>query len=106
MREIKFLETPSGKVPFFDWYNSLREHKTRRIVAGKLRQLQNVNFRAYKSVGNGVFELRIFYGPGYRVYFGFETELIVVVISGGDKSRQATDIDSAISLWKECKDAS
>ena len=105
-RELNFLETPSGRVPFYEWYDSLKDRQTKRIIAGKLRQLQNIKFKNYKSVGGGVFELRIFYGPGYRIYFGFEHEKIIVAICGGDKKSQAKDIDQAICFWKEYKSAS
>jgi putative addiction module killer protein len=101
IRDIKFLETSSGKVLFNEWYNSLKNPQTRRVIAGKLRQLQNVEFKNYKSIGKGVFELRIFYGAGYRVYFAFENEQIVVLIAGGDKNTQEKDINRARLLWRD-----
>ncbi len=106
MRELRFLETSSGKVPFDEWYESLRDKRTRRIIAGKVRQLQASGFKNYKSGGSGVFELRIFVGPGYRIYFGFEKEQVIVAIAGGDKSTQEQDIEQAISHWKEHQGAS
>ena len=101
VRELKFLQTTSGRVPFDDWYESLKDRQTRRVIAGRLRRLQNAEFTTFKSVGGGVFELRIFYGPGYRVYFAFEGCRVVIVIAGGNKRTQARDIDQAISLWKD-----
>lgn len=57
-----------------------------------------------KSVGSGVFELRIKYGPGYRVYFGQERNAIVVLLCGGDKSSQPKDIKRAVEYWKDYKE--
>lgn len=105
MRELKFLATSLGVVPFDQWYDSLKDKRSRRIIAGKLRRLQDVEFRNYKSVGEGVFELRIFHGSGYRVYFGFEREQIIIVVAGGDKNSQSRDINKAILLWREYKNA-
>ena len=105
-RDLKFLETPSGQIPFFEWYDSLKDRRARRIITDKLRLLQNAEFEGYKSVGHGIFELRIFYGPGFRIYFAFENEQVVVAVGGGDKSSQRADIDRAVSLWSRHKNAS
>ena len=81
IRDLKFFTTSIGKTPFFEWYNSIKDKSTRRIVTAKLRRLQNTDFRNYKSVGEEVFELRIFYGPGYRIYFGFMRNQIVIILA-------------------------
>jgi putative addiction module killer protein len=101
IRKVRFYKTLSGKELFNDWYNSLKDKRARLQVAGKLRQLQNSSFKNYSSVGNEVFEIRIFLGPGYRVYFGFESEIIIVVLLAGDKSSQAKDIKKATKLWRD-----
>lgn len=103
IREIRFFETKSGNVPFFDWYNSIRDKKIRLTVASKLRQIQNKDFKNYKSLSNGVLELRIFLGAGYRIYFGFKNNDVIVILTGGDKKSQFADVRKAIKFWEEFK---
>lgn len=102
IRNIRFLETRLGHVPFYTWYESLKDKQTRLIVASALRKLQNERFLNFQIVSEGVFELRIFYGPGYRVYFGFENRN-VIVICAGNKTSQRRDIKRAVRLWRESK---
>ena len=66
----KVLETDEGVVPFEEWYYSLKETKTRQVILARLARLRAGNLGDWKSLGSGVFELRIDFGPGYRVYFG------------------------------------
>ena len=67
-------------------------------------RLECGNFSGVKGVGSGVFELRIDFGPGYRVYFGKDGERIVILLGGGTKKRQQNDIDRASTLWLEYKE--
>ena len=69
------------------------------------RQLETGNFGDYRSVGEGVFELRFHFGAGYRIYFGEVDNTIVLLLCGGDKSSQARDIDRAKAYWMEHKGA-
>ncbi len=100
IRKIKYFKALTGSVPFNDWYVSLKDKRARLYVAGKLRQIQNPLYSNYSSVGGGVFELRIFLGPGYRIYFGFENEDLVVILLAGDKSTQGKDIKTALKIWR------
>ncbi len=68
-------------------------------------RLEAGNFSAAKSVGAGVFELRLFFGPGYRVYFGKDGERLVILLGGGTKKRQQADIEAAQLLWLQYKKA-
>ncbi len=61
------------------------------------------NFGDHKSLRDGVSELRVNHGPGYRVYHGRSGQTLVVLLCGGDKRRQAADIDRAVEYWKECQ---
>jgi putative addiction module killer protein len=63
------------------------------------------NFGAAKSVGAGIFELRMDFGPGYRVYYGLDGRTLVILLGGGDKRRQAADIAAAVERWKRYKKA-
>ena len=87
-RQILFLELASGKVLFDGWYKSIKSVATRAYIAGKLNNLENASFNNYKSVGGGIYELRIFIGPAYRIYFAFISIEIILIILGGNKASQ------------------
>ena len=78
----------------------------RAVIRARINRLELGNFGDCKSVGTGVLELRVSFGPGYRVYFGRDGNTLVVLLCGGDKGSQAKDILKAKLLWKEYKDAS
>jgi putative addiction module killer protein len=91
----------AGKEPFTEWLNSLRDPKTRRRILKRLWRLESGYFGDCKRLGGGVSELRFFFGPGYRVYFGEDGDKIVVLLCGGDKDSQRRDIRNAQTYWKE-----
>jgi putative addiction module killer protein len=100
--EIHYYVTLGGYAPFADWFEDLNlaaRAKGTRAVA----RLGQGNFSNVKSVGGGVLELRIDFGPGYRVYFGREGETLVILLTGGTKKRQQRDIDTAHSYWQDYK---
>ena len=100
-REIKKLELQNGQVPFDDWFDSLRDWKMQVGVDARLARVRAGNFGDCKSVGAGVFELRIALGPGLRVYYGLQGRQVVVLVGGGDKSTQSRDIRRAQQLWHQ-----
>jgi putative addiction module killer protein len=100
-REIKKLELQNGLVPFDEWFDSLRDQRMQVAVDARLTRVRAGNFGDCKSVGGGVFELRIALGPGLRVYYGLHGRQIVVLLGGGDKSSQARDIRRAQQLWQQ-----
>ena len=100
-REILRYTTAEGKVPFTDWLDSLRDRNVRVRIKSRLDRVEQGNLGDFKSVGEGVFELRINYGPGYRVYFGQVGLTIVVILIAGDKSTQEQNIQQAIEYWKD-----
>lgn len=91
-----------GRNPFDRWFENL-DGTTRARVAIALGRLENGNFSAAQGIGSGVSELRLDFGPGYRVYFGRHGEMIVILLGGGTKKRQQADIDVAQGLWQEYK---
>ena len=97
-------QSESGKEPFTEWLYSLRDQKGRRTILKRIGRLEQGLYGDYKSVGDGVFELRIFFGPGYRVYFGEDDGHIVILLNGGDKDSQDKDIKTAQAYWKDYKD--
>ena len=100
-REIKKLELQNGLVPFDEWFDSLRDRKMQAAVDARLTRVRAGNFGDCKSVGGGVFELRIALGPGLRVYYGLHGQQVVILLGGGDKSTQTRDIRRAQQLWQQ-----
>ncbi len=87
------LQLANGKVPFETWYEDL-DQLLQRAIDARLTRLAAGNFGDHKSVGAGVFELRVPKGPGLRIYYGLKGNELVVLIGGGDKSSQKRDIET------------
>jgi putative addiction module killer protein len=92
----------SGRNRFESWFFGLDQSAQARVTIA-LDRLERGNDSAAKSVGQGVHELRLDFGPGYRIYFGREGESLVILLSGGSKKRQQADIAIAKTLWGEYK---
>ncbi len=90
----------NGRNPFRAWLDCLPERVAARIQA-RLYAVELGNFGDYKSVGSGVFELRLHLGPGYRIYFGREGAVVIVLLGGGEKGTQSRDIAKAKISWKK-----
>jgi putative addiction module killer protein len=88
---------------FADWLKSLRDGRARARIASRVQRLSLGNPGDAKSVGSGVLEMRIDYGPGYRVYYTEHGKRLVILLCGGDKSTQAKDIKQAIRMAGELK---
>ena len=102
MVEITEYVDLRGTCPFARWRNAL-DATTRARITVALDRVEQGNFASAKSVGAGVSELRLDFGPGYRIYFGREGERLVILLGGGTKSRQQADIKNAQALWQEYK---
>ncbi len=102
-REIRSYQTDDGKCPFSEWLDSLPDAKTRAKIRTRLDRVEKGNLGDCEPVGEGVFELRIYYGLGYRLYFGLEKKIIIILLQGGDKSTQEKDIEKAKEYWKNYK---
>ena len=106
MARVEILLYRKGpSIPFTRWLASLKDARGVAIVRARLNRIRLGNFGDSKSVGRGVEELRIDFGPGYRVYYGREGTLAVILLCGGDKRTQARDILTAQKNWKEYLDA-
>ena len=100
-RELELYVTEEGRAPFTEWLDSLRDKRGRVKIRTRLDRVQLGNFGDGAGVGEGVNELRINFGPGYRVYFGQAGTKVVLLLCGGDKSTQTQDILQAKSYWKD-----
>ena len=104
-REIQVYRMPDGRQPFTEWLESIRDANTRDRIQARTNRLKFGNFGNYKSVGDGVCELRLNFGPGYRIYFGQVGNTVVLLLFAGDKSSQARDIERAKTYWLQYKGA-
>ena len=104
VKSLRLFKTRSGKKPFVEWMDSVKDATAIAQVNNRVRRLSLGQRGDYKRVGKGVFELRIHYGPGYRVYFAEQGKEIVVLLMGGNKGSQKRDIKQAISYWQDYKE--
>jgi putative addiction module killer protein len=102
MPEVRYYVSPDGLQPFARWFTEL-EAVARAKVTRAIARLEQGNFSNVKSVGEGVLEYRIDFGPGYRVYFGQDGEVLVILLTGGTKKRQQSDINVAHAYWRDYK---
>jgi putative addiction module killer protein len=103
MIELLRYQREDGREPFTEWLDSLRDKVAQARIRVRLRQLETGHFGDVEAVGDGVIELRIHIGAGYRVYCGQHGKIMVILLCGGDKSTQPTDIKRAKALWLEWK---
>lgn len=89
---------------FRDWLSSLRDRKARLRIDDRLKRLTGGNAGDTKSVGDGVQELRLHFGPGYRIYYIWRDGVLIILLNGGDKSSQARDIAKAKQLARDADD--
>jgi putative addiction module killer protein len=86
---------------FIKWFNSLKDRKAKARIQARIDRVETGHFGDVEPVGEGVSELRIFYGPGYRVYFVQRGAVLVILLSGGDKSTQPADIAKAKDMARQ-----
>ncbi|MFM8314993.1 MAG: type II toxin-antitoxin system RelE/ParE family toxin [Deltaproteobacteria bacterium] len=100
-KELRIYETKDGKAPFSDWLTKLKDVSARGVIRTRLNRVRLGNLGDCKSIGDGVSELRIDFGPGYRVYFAIEGKNLVILLVGGSKASQRKDIERAKDYWKD-----
>ena len=101
MIEIRRYLTAAGHDVFGEWLAELNDVKARARIAVRIDRLASGNFGDAKSIGGGLRELRIDFGPGYRVYYGMTGTAVVLLLCGGDKRKQSSDIKRARAYWKD-----
>jgi putative addiction module killer protein len=100
-KELVFYADENGNEPFQLWLDDLRDARNRRRILSRLVRVQQGNYGDVEPIGEGLSELRFFFGSGYRVYFGEDADNIVVILCGGDKASQNQDIENAKAYWQE-----
>lgn len=104
MPELQRYLLPNGSSPYGEWFQSLKDNVTKARIRMRLRQLELGNFGDCAPVGEGVIELRIHFGPGYRIYCGRHGMELILLLSGGDKRSQGEDIRRAKGMWADWKE--
>jgi putative addiction module killer protein len=102
MIDVREYVDSQGRIPYRDWIVTLDPAVRARVITAVLR-LEFGNFSTAKSVGAGVSEMRLDFGPGYRVYFGKDGDSLVILLAGGSKKRQQRDINAAQIMWLDYK---
>jgi putative addiction module killer protein len=102
MIDVQEYLDPKGRSPYAAWFNRLNPQAAAK-VATALTRLAGGNFSTVKGVGFGMFEYKIDFGPGYRIYFGKDGERLVILLGGGTKKRQQHDIAGALASWRDYK---
>ncbi len=102
MIEVREYLDPTGKSPYARWFSRLNAPAAAKVAIAVIRMEQG-NFSNIVGVGSGVFEYRVNFGPGYRIYFGKDGDRLVILLGGGSKKGQQADIGTAIALWQDYK---
>ena len=101
--KISIYTTLDGKMPFVEWLNSIKDITIQRRIRLRIDRLTFGNFGDTKPVGDNLYELRLFFGSGYRIYYAIENNILVILFTGGDKSTQSDDIKKAKQYLKDYK---
>jgi putative addiction module killer protein len=100
-RKLAIYETATGNSPFAEWLQGLRDRGARARIRVRIDRASLGNLGDCKPVGAGVLELRIDYGPGYRVYLAEDGPALMLLLCGGDKSSQSRDVELAQEYWRD-----
>ncbi len=101
--ELRRYQTAESRVPLSEWLDRMPDRRARARIVARLDRLRAGLMGDWKSVGEGVRELRIDYGPGCRVYYAQDGDALILLLCGGDKRSQAKDIEKAHGYWKDYK---
>jgi putative addiction module killer protein len=102
MIEVREYQDRDDHSPFREWFDRLNAEAARKVTTA-LYRVGVGNFSNVKGVGSGVYECRVDFGPGYRIYFGKDGAHIVILLGGGTKQRQQNDIKLAVARWGDFK---
>lgn len=102
--QLTYYTDAAGGKPFKEWLYGLRDRAAIARIVTRLERVELGNLGDHKGVGAGVMELRIPYGPGYRVYYALDGDRVVLLLLGGDKSTQTRDIETAKAYWQDYRE--
>ena len=97
--DIRKYQLHDGKVPFDIWFSKLKDKRAKAKILIRIKRVELGHFGDSRSVGSGVYELRVTEGQAYRIYYGYAANEIVLLLSGGNKSTQHKDIKTAKQYW-------
>jgi putative addiction module killer protein len=98
---VEVYTTQDRQEPFTEWLNALRDTQTTNRILLRIRRIALGNLGDHKFIADGIFELRMKFGSGYRVYFGKVENRVILLLCGGDKSSQDADIQRALAYWAD-----
>ena len=101
MHEIQTYQSPDEREPYADWLARLADRQARARVVVRVQRMAAGNFGDCKPLDGGVWELRIDWGPGYRVYYAQAGKRLILLLAGGDKRKQQADIAQALERWHD-----
>lgn len=102
-KELRYYKLPNGKSPFVEWITHFKDKVTRIRIERRLERMELGHYGDCEPVGEGVYELRLHFGSGYRVYFVEQGDEVLILLCGGDKSTQSEDIRLAKQFWRELR---
>lgn len=103
-RSIDYYKTRTGKEPAKEWLSSVKDTLTQAILYKRIRQAGLGQFGKARNLGDGIWELKVDYGPGYRLYYGIHGDELILILMGGSKRTQTADIKKARAYWIDWKE--
>jgi len=100
--DVKYVLESTGQ--YDKWFRKIKDTSSRIKILARLSRIENGNFGDFKPLGSNLYELRLFFGPGFRIYYTMKGGRIILLLAGGDKSSQQQDIEKAEALLKEMED--
>jgi putative addiction module killer protein len=101
MFEVQDYQSEDGKDPYIEWLTGLSDRIAKVRIAVRVQRMAAGNFGDCKPIQDGVWELRIDHGPGYRVYYAQAGKQLILLLVGGDKRKQQADITAALGYWQD-----
>ncbi len=100
IKKVRYFVTENGKSPFEDWLNRL-DNSVQAIVVRLIQRIAKSGAKeSIRTLKDGIFEIKIPYGPGYRIYFAEDGKDLIILLIGGDKKTQNRDIEKAKEIWR------
>ena len=100
-KKLKIYDTTEGTRPYSDWLSKLRDVSAIARIRARIDRIEEGNLGTYKALGTGLFELKFHLGPGYRIYFAVDGDVVILLLSGGDKGSLRRDIEKARNYWTD-----